>query len=526
MKNKILVCFLSFLFLILLGASNVSAHANLLTTSPHDGQVVPSAPDRITLDFGEDLESNLITLKLYDWNARQIDIKGPFISKGKPFEMYAQLPKDLQQGSYTVVWNVVSQDGHPVSGSYVFSIGHVIIGNTVTVNSGQSLLQSLLVGFRYIVEGLILISAGAYWIAQFGTRRGFSDIQQLFPYKRLIWMLLIIGTVYEWFTYSASLPGDGLTIELLSGRFPLIVQSRFATMLLAQFLLLILLSIPQMIEAWYAIMWALLVIVLALGGHAWGIKPIWLAVVIRSVHILSISAWMGALTYFGLLVFCQTKGKIELDWKGFRRFFVPIVSVASAFVLISGIVMIGQQTGYLALVQHPVTWTILLDLKILLFLVMISIAAIQTTRWRSDLSSISTPMLRFEWITGIAVILIGVWISQIAYPEPIKSYSKILTSNQEKAAVSISKLTIGTQKIRIQFSDTTQKPQNVYVQLNMEDMDMEFAPILVHSIGVGTYQADIPFTMSGNWKFVIDAEFQIGEHKKWTDTVFIPGGGS
>jgi copper transport protein len=64
----------------------------------------------------------------------------------------------------------------------------------------------------------------------------------------------------------------------------------------------------------------------------------------------------------------------------------------------------------------------------------------------------------------------------------------------------------------------------VNVNIDMNNMNMELEPIPAKKIGVDTYEANVPFPMSGYWKFVVDAEYQPGQHRQWSDTVFIPSG--
>ena len=49
--------------------------------------------------------------------------KSPSVPSGNRFVMV--LPEDLPQGTQIVSYRVVSEDGHPVAGSLVFSIGAV-----------------------------------------------------------------------------------------------------------------------------------------------------------------------------------------------------------------------------------------------------------------------------------------------------------------------------------------------------------------------------------------------------------------
>jgi copper transport protein len=57
------IWWMSLLFVFLIGASLVSAHAALLRTTPSDGEVVKSSPQKIALAFSEQLEPDLTYLR-------------------------------------------------------------------------------------------------------------------------------------------------------------------------------------------------------------------------------------------------------------------------------------------------------------------------------------------------------------------------------------------------------------------------------------------------------------------------------
>jgi copper transport protein len=110
------------LTLLLLGAPPASAHAALVKTAPQDSQILDSAPAEVTLTFGEDVSIGLGQLKVVTPDGSRVDTGVPTQSSGGSV-VHIPLKSGLAQGSYLVVWRVVSADSHPVSGAFVFSIG-------------------------------------------------------------------------------------------------------------------------------------------------------------------------------------------------------------------------------------------------------------------------------------------------------------------------------------------------------------------------------------------------------------------
>ena len=105
---------------VLLAAASVRVHAHavLVESTPLDGAVLESAPDRITLRFNE--PTRVISLRLIDEGGQVTPLaQGP---QSTPDQVAAPLPP-LSPGSYVVSWRLLSVDGHPVGGSVLFTLG-------------------------------------------------------------------------------------------------------------------------------------------------------------------------------------------------------------------------------------------------------------------------------------------------------------------------------------------------------------------------------------------------------------------
>lgn len=110
------------LALFLLWPGTVSAHANLVSSTPATNDVLRTAPPLIELAFSEPLEPVSV--------ARVVDGQGQPVAHGRsriaptdPNRLLLELPS-LPEGLYTVQWNVVSAaDGHPSKGAVPFAIG-------------------------------------------------------------------------------------------------------------------------------------------------------------------------------------------------------------------------------------------------------------------------------------------------------------------------------------------------------------------------------------------------------------------
>jgi copper transport protein len=104
----------------LLFVSPAAAHAELLSTTPANGDQLTKPPTEIRMTFTE-------SVNLVDDGIRLVDHVGATVRTPDP-TVNAQtltwpMPADLPEGPYVVTWRVVSSDGHPISGAFSFGVG-------------------------------------------------------------------------------------------------------------------------------------------------------------------------------------------------------------------------------------------------------------------------------------------------------------------------------------------------------------------------------------------------------------------
>ena len=105
--------------LILVGTSTgASAHAALISVEPASGSMLASAPKAVELRFNEAVTPGAIQLIDGAGRARD-DVHVTTSGEG----ISVAMPADLPRGTAVVSYRVISQDGHPVAGSVIFSIG-------------------------------------------------------------------------------------------------------------------------------------------------------------------------------------------------------------------------------------------------------------------------------------------------------------------------------------------------------------------------------------------------------------------
>lgn len=111
--------------LLLAVAAPASAHAALTGSDPQDGAVVATAPQQVTLTFSEQVALGSDSIRVLDPSGKRADTDAAprDLHSGSTVKYGVALRGGLPDGTYTVAWQAVSADSHPVSGAFTFSIG-------------------------------------------------------------------------------------------------------------------------------------------------------------------------------------------------------------------------------------------------------------------------------------------------------------------------------------------------------------------------------------------------------------------
>ena len=100
-------------------APQALAHADLILSTPDDGARLPEVPTEIELTFSEDLLPETVVVSVEDSAGMVIRVLEYEVDGA---DVIVTWPPGLSGSDYTVNYRVVSQDGHPVSGSLAFTV--------------------------------------------------------------------------------------------------------------------------------------------------------------------------------------------------------------------------------------------------------------------------------------------------------------------------------------------------------------------------------------------------------------------
>ncbi|MEU0028722.1 copper resistance protein CopC [Streptomyces sp. NPDC006335] len=385
--------------LLLTTAGPASAHAALTGSDPQQGVVVDKAPDQVSLTFSE-------KVALSNDSLRVLDPKGKAVQEGKPFEVsgttYAvKLHSGLPDGTYTVTYQVVSADSHPVAGAFTFSIG---APSTTSVSVSGDTAGGGVVGWLYgfgrymSYAGFIVLVGGAAFVL--GCWQRGAGVR---PMQRLVvggWLTLTASTLLLLLlrgSYTGSgKVGDVFDLDLLGN----VLQTKAGAALVSRLLLLAAAAL------FISVLFGAydkredeekrdLTFGLAIGGTvvAAGLAASWamaehasvglqagIAMPVDVVHLLAVAAWLGGLT---ALLVALYRSEAPIESAAVRRF--SQVAFGSVVALVAtGVYQSWRQLGSWSAFTGTRYGQLLL-VKIGLVALLVGIAFI-SRRWTAQLA--------------------------------------------------------------------------------------------------------------------------------------------
>ncbi|MER5609418.1 copper resistance CopC family protein [Micromonospora tulbaghiae] len=105
--------------LLLVPATPAAAHNSLQEATPARDARLTAAPTQVTLRFLQRLNPSFTTITVSDAGQRTVPTSAPAVDGATGT---VTIDEPLGNGTYTVAYRVVSRDGHPVQGSYRFTV--------------------------------------------------------------------------------------------------------------------------------------------------------------------------------------------------------------------------------------------------------------------------------------------------------------------------------------------------------------------------------------------------------------------
>ncbi|GAA4984703.1 copper resistance CopC/CopD family protein [Streptomyces hyderabadensis] len=300
---------------LLAGAGPAAAHAALTGSDPREGAVVDKAPAQVSLTFSESVSMDDDSLRVLDPKGKRVDSGKPSGTGGTTYAV--KLHAGLPDGTYTVTYQVVSADSHPVSGAYTFSVG-APSETSVTVagqGAGGGLVGGLYGVGRYVsYAGFAVLVGGAAFVLVCWPRGSGVRVVQRFVVSG--WLALTAATLLL-LLLRGSYTGSGKVADVFDlGLLGEVLQTKSGAALVSRLLLLAAAAL------FIAVLFGAydkredeerrdLAFGLAVGGSvvAAGLAATWamsehasvglqagLAMPVDVVHLIAVATWLGGLT--------------------------------------------------------------------------------------------------------------------------------------------------------------------------------------------------------------------------------------
>ncbi|MFD9880522.1 copper resistance CopC/CopD family protein [Streptomyces alboflavus] len=379
---------------VLAAAAPAGAHAALTGSDPKQGAVVDKAPEQVSLSFSE-------KVAMSDGSVRVLDPAGKRVDTGKTTDLGShsygvKLKPGLPDGTFTVAYQVVSADSHPIAGAFTFSIGAPSATKVSLPDQdvGGGLVGTLYDIARYVAYAgfTVVVGGAAFVLGCFQRGAGVRPLQRLVVggWLALTGATLVTLLLRAPYAGSGKL-GDAFDLAKLGD----VLQTKTGAALVSRLLLLAAaaLFIAVLFGAYERREDAKekrdLAFGLAIGGGvvAVGVAATWalaehastgiqagIAMPVDVLHLLAVAAWLGGLA---ALLLCLYRAP-DIDAAAVRRFsrvaFVSVVALAA-----TGLYQSWRQVGsWTALVETG--YGQLLLVKIGLVAVLVGVASV-SRRW-------------------------------------------------------------------------------------------------------------------------------------------------
>lgn len=464
-----------FVFFLLLFPQGIFAHALLERANPAPDSNLSSSPSAITLTFNERLERELYSIQVIDSHGHSVTENPTEMSLDQK-ELHLPLPA-LGDGIYTVTYQVLSADGHPIRGSYVITVGKALPTEKAEraehVHGKQSSFAQIgffVVRILYYLT-LLLITGWIAWgiFLSFESkelRQSFQGwtryLQTAYLVALLVMIFVQLGTLLtEWGLHDIVLlllqtsTGISLTLSLLLSLSGFFVLRR---------------------NNWLDGIWVILLLsAKSISGHAMAFEPPIRTILLDMLHVMAASLWTGGLCY--LLVFWKRQREAVMR-------FLPAFSKAALASMIA-LTITGTLSTLIFLPNlsyiFATTWGLLLLAKgFLVCLVVIVGAILRHGIKKKSIEQITIGLKLDVGLMALIVAIVGVFTYLSPLPQNRPLYWHEMGTATSMITTQITPNTPGINHFSVDVSLTRPEFKIKHVELSLKYRDNpEIAPIKV-----------------------------------------------
>lgn len=418
-----LFCCLCFLFYIIALPSTVSAHASLIDSVPAANAELAQAPESVVLTFNERLEDGIYYIRVLDSNKKQVTTEKAQLNTTRT-AVELKLPQ-LSKGSYLVTYHVISADGHPVEGTYLFAVGQSLGNQPADALPSMEHMHShglsAQLGFMEIIQyisriiyyALMLAFTGwVVWLRFYGSRSD-SVSTLLQEWGMQLQRGYLLAFLFFMFTHIFALIGDGGPDAFAV----IFTKTAIGYIWIVSLVLSLLSFILLYRRPWLDLVWVGLIwLTKGLNGHAAAFQPLKQTLLLDFIHLAAAALWVAGL----LMLFLLWRRNKEEALRYFPRF--SSTALASIVLLVvSGILSVLiflPDLSYLLVTQ----WGQLLLAKSALVILVVCTAAFLRWTYRKRGEGKIAILLKADAVLALLIVfVVGVftYLTPLPANEPL-----------------------------------------------------------------------------------------------------------
>ncbi len=502
-----------------------SAHAELVDSDPAEGAVVDTAPETVTLTFNEPVRLTSQEIAVYDADGEEVTSTAG--ASGEQVTVDLTDAAGLDDGTYVVSWNVLSGDGHPISGALTFSVGApsasvVAPPAPESSSAAVTVLRDVLSVLMYV--GLLLAAGLALFVVLVLPRTwaGGASRHRLRRLTTYAAGVAAAGAVLQ--VPVASVYAQGLELGDVVTGFDagVVVNEAVSAALVVVGLGAVVRTLTDAAPGLLAgrVIGSGAVLALAgpaFAGHTRAYPPAPVMITWDVLHVAAGAVWLGGLV--GLALTLRAMAGREL---------VAARTLTRFSTIAAGLLLVVAGAGAFLAWRIVGSWTLLVETTYgWLLLAKIAIAALVAAmggwnRWRTlpavvtatgfgdreRATSLVTRTVRVEALLLVVLLgVTGVLVDKSPRPAPVTAPTGTTgtgaaTAGDLRVLAVMDPQRVGSNTLLVQVQDTAGEPYdppaNPVVSLRTEGLDI--GEVTLTPVAAGTYRGQVVVPRAGEWE--------------------------
>ena len=515
-----------------LGTTAASAHATLESSSPADGQSVLTSPSEIRITFSEAVTTISDGLSVLNADGKTVDTGSSEIVDGQT--LVAPISETLSDGTYVATYRVLSADGHPVSGSFLFGVGEGALDQSALPSSNGDRLWEIIGGIsRFIMYLAALVAAGVAFFLAFIHDRA-EDRWRIVPFVRIGSILALFSAIGIVMSQAALLTGKGAVTDsnVLRGVLNQNLGWSLALLMIGLAAVHLSTDIPKkVVSQSFALSGGLAVTVsFAVWGHATELSPTAISLAADAIHATAAALWLGGLVGLVMVLSLRTSETVGSTAGIIGRFsLMAFWSVIALTIAGLTLTITGSDANLNSILTT--TWGQLVLAKIGLTLIIVLIAAWNrrtlvpsltnptkntgelAVRWATLLRTIRAEAVLLVAVVALTAIVVNLPPARtavVATTDRVDLTQRVDTGNVQ---LSVDPAIVGPNTVAVRYTDGTGQAVNV-----ANSMSIEFSQ---PSAGLEPITRQVPSSQPG--VFVIQGN-ELSIPGTWTITIAVRTG--